>query len=283
MTQPQQTSLERNAASQYAILVTMKWGDSPTIVRYCRYNHSIQLGLFTYLAVSELDVTLGENHGGTKAVKSSIILPTKYPPCTRKVTGYPHAEIEITIEQIDPTNISTRRLLFFGWVGETTENPNGKKGMTKFDLDSIKAKIAELQLSVPALSTCINLFGGPYCQAAAQSWERTGTVTTISNTTITIDFGGAVSDPVAELPNERFRRGDIYLDGLSLLIKRSLQDGSFELFEPVPPWWLGQSVKVSPGCDGRLDSCRIWGREESFNGLAILTVGRNPVFGEPQR
>jgi len=97
---------------------------------------------------------------------------------------------------------------------------------------------------------------------------------------VTLTLPG-VSSPAAELPNGKYRRGYIEVDGLRLLIKRSRENLIFDLFDLPPIWWPGQACILHPGCDKRIKTCRQeWDNGGRFMGLGIKLPKRNPSFEE---
>jgi hypothetical protein len=53
------------------------------------------------------------------------------------------------------------------------------------------------------------------------------------------------------------------------------------LREIPPPSWIGETITLTPGCDGNLSTCRtVWDNEARFLGLGFSMPTRNPVFEE---
>lgn len=275
-----QTNLEKLPASQYAILVTLSFGSGPTVYRYCRWSEDIIISGETFVAEPLLDVELGESHGGTEDKPHKLTLPRTREPFKTMSLGFAFPKVHAKIEQVDPTSPTTRRHLGEGDVSITTKNPGGRTGMVRGTASGIKSRIAEVSsLSLRLTSTCDIPFGGSRCRVNSSAWTRSGTISGISRNVVTLSIP-SVSDPVAELPNARYRRGYIEVDALRILVKKSLEDFTFELFEVVPPYWMGASFLLRAGCDKRLETCRLWNNEANFMALGIKIPPRNPLYQE---
>lgn len=279
--------MQTKPALQVATLVTLTFGATPTVVRYTNWTENIVLGSDTFLSETTLEVELGQQHGGTEDKPSKLTIASGREPFNRLITGYRHARVVSKVEEIVPGNSATRRVLHYGSIGFVTRNPNGKPGIVRADLIGLKARIAEVRGSIPMTSTCDHIFNSDIslCRVVgADAWKQLGTVSGIHATekNVVICTLPGVSSPAVELAAERFRRGRVTVDGLSLQIKKSREDGSFEMFGLIPPWWVGANCEVSPGCDGRIESCRLWNNENNFRGLGIKIPARNPVFEEAE-
>lgn len=274
-----ETNLEKKPASLYTILLTLTWGDplSPHTVRYCRSAENITVGADTFTACPSLDVDDLIQSGGVEDRPARLTMPISLSPFDRLATGYKHPEVKATIEQMDPSDFTTRRHLHMGWLGVLRRNPSGKAGFLRCDVEGIKSRLRNVNLSIIATTTCDLRFGGVICRKDSSAWTRTGTVTSINRNLVTLNLTG-VTTPATQLPNNRYRRGDLVIDGLHLPVKRSNADNTFALFCLAPPWIVGQSCTLFAGCGKRLEDCRLWENESNFRGIAISTPARNPIF-----
>lgn len=265
----------------------MTYGNGPTVRRYARWTNDIVLGADTFVAVPTLDVELGLQHGGTEDKPHKVTMASGIDPLANIAMGFRHSPVHVLIEQINPLDPSTRRHLGEGKITSVTKNPNGRPGLIRANVGTLKLRIAEARVGIQANSTCDNLFGNEAstpCRIDASSWVRTGTVASVmtpDRNVITLTLP-SVSDPTVELAAERYRRGYIDVDGLRLTIKRSLENKSFELFCVPGPFLVGKVAIVHAGCDGLLTTCRtVWNNEINFNGIGAKIPDRNPVFESP--
>ena len=283
-----QTSLETSPASPYAVLVTMSYGDSdtPTIRRYARWTNDISISGQTFLSEPTLDVELGVQHGGTEDKPHKVTMSSKRDPFSNLILGFRHSKVHVVIEQLNPSDLSTRRHLGEGDITLIVKNPNGRPGLARATVGTLKLRIADTRVGIQANSTCDNLFGNDPtspCRLDVSAWIRTGTVASVmtpDRNVITLTLPG-VSTPATQLPNNRYRRSYIEVDGLRLAVKRSLENRSFELFSIPAPYLVGRPAILHPGCDGRLETCRLWNNEQNFNGDGATIPKYNPVFENP--
>lgn len=275
-----QTSLEIKPASQYALLVTMTYGSAT--VRYCRWTEDLTVGSETFTAEPQIEVEVGENHGGTEAKPSKITMPISRAPFDVLLAGYPFPEVTIKVEQADPTSIAlTRRHLVEGTLIVSIKNPSGRSGIVRASFAGPKKRIQDVQnVSLRLTTSCDVPFGGMHCRVDASAWTRVGTVSAIDGNIVTLTIP-SVTNPLTELPNARYRRGSIEVEGCRVMLKKSNEDLSFELFELAPPTWVGKSMTIRAGCDKRLSTCKdVWNNEINFVGLGIKIPSRNPLYQE---
>jgi len=281
-----QQSLEIKASAEYTILCTLTYGGDPdgiTVKRYVRWTDDLAVGGELYSSMPSLDFTPSEQHGGTSDNAAKLEMSANAEPFDRMVLGYRHSTVKVQVDQINPRTLDSRRNLYTGNVALITKNPSGRAGLVRATLAGLKSRIADVKLSLAMTTTCQNEFGTDTmaCRVPTEAlWRREGSVTSIgdpSPNTVELDLTG-ITTPLLELANDRYRRGWVQVEGLKILIKRSLEDGRFELFSLPPPYWVGQNCIVNPGCDLRLETCRLWRNEENFNGLGIKVPARNPIY-----
>lgn len=292
-----ETLLETSPASKYAVLVTLTWGDPGAlhIARYTQWDEPLNITIpehvicgdtiaeetVTFASVPSLAVDMGEISGSIEDKPTKIeILATKE-PFASMVLGFRHARVSVKIEHVDPDHTSTLRTIFFGFVQTCTKNPGGRPGLIRATCGGVKAQLAQIRLGIPATSECQWQFGGFGCGVDRSTDTYTGTVTALgdpSDNAVTLLLPG-VTVPATQLINVKYRRGQVRVDGLSIPIRVSHEDGRFELFSIPPPSWAGADCTLLPGCDKRYTTCKsTWNNKEQFLGCGIAIPPRNPVF-----
>lgn len=278
-----QTTLETRAASQYAALVTLSYGDkaAPTIRRYTSWTNDLVVGGQTFISEPLLDIELPEQTGGVEMKEGKLTCPSWREPFDLLSTGFGFSKVWVKIDQVDPSNIvATFRNLNLSSITKVRKNPGKRKGLSECTLANMKLGLNGFRLSLPMTSTCCVPFGGDHCRKDASALEQTGTVASIGTpqrNSVTLVLP-AVLDPVSQLPDNKFAMGTLQVNGRSFRIVKSYESLTFDLNELAPPWIVGQACKIYPGCRKRLEDCRVWDNEINFMGLGIKIPARNPVF-----
>jgi hypothetical protein len=278
--------LDTNPASSHAILLTLRYGSGPTIKRYCRWTSNIILsgGSETFFSTPTLEVDFGKQDGSTQDNPTKFRISSEHEPFDRLVQPFSHALVSVTIEEINPYDVASRNVVYKGRVGFAKKNPSGRRGnIVEVSCVGVKARLANLILSLPMLTKCDNPFRGRLCRVDASAWDRSGTVVSAGSpqrNSVVLNISG-ISDPLTELANNRYGNGSVSVNGHSIIIRRSHADGSFELAKIPPPWWVGEDCLLFPGCNKQLQSCRVWENEQYFNGRGFKIPSRNPVYELP--
>jgi hypothetical protein len=279
-----QTALETSASARYAALVTLSWSKAPVlsgateeIKRYTNWDSDIVIGDDTFESVPEMDVELGEVHGGTEDKPGKITCSKLVSPFNSLRTGLVFPRVDILVEQVDPSDTAaTRRQLFVGNLGKVTGNPAGRSALVRAQLNGIKAQMDKVRLGVPATNSCQWIFGDPItCGYDKEATKQAGSVLSVGSpnrNSIELSVGNGTS------PNERFRRGTIHVYGMKLTIRQSFDDGTFDLWHTPPAWLVGKPVSLYEGCDKQYSTCTVFGRESRFMGYGIRIPSRNPLF-----
>jgi len=270
-----QNNLHKNPASPHALLLTLVYG--PTTTRLARWTNNIVLGANTFISEPTIEVDLGLQHSGTDEKSHTLRISRNIQPFINLVKGYQHARVEVTVEELNPLDVTTRRKVAFGWIGNIIRSPGGKGSLCRCTILTVKSLLQDVRVSIPVLSSCDLEFAGSICGAPTLDFEHSGTVASIGTperniVTLTLP---TVSDPASELPDARYRRGRVTVDGMSIMVTQSLANRSFRLSSLPPPWWVGRPADLFPGCGKQLADCRSWNRESQFRGLGIVVPDRN--------
>lgn len=271
-----QTSLEKDPASPYALLITFEWG-AASIARYARWSSDVDVDGDTYTSESSLKIESDKAMGGT-VEDNPITLQMRYTldPLTTLVLPYRHSKTTVTIAEVVPGDETTYRIRFKGQVRRVTVKPGGVAGIARIELAGPKASLAVLA-GMKALTTCQWAFGSCECGYPVADADETGTVSALlvdgypNRLTITPDGS-------PDLSNERYNRGQIIVDGLALNIRKSFEDGTFDLRDAVPPYWADQTCIMRIGCDKTIEACRFWDRESQFSGIGYAMPARHPLI-----
>lgn len=281
-----ETSLETSPGASFAVLMTLEWSNEPvsggdpakTVLRYTNWTQDVEVGGETFVSAPNMEVELGEIHGGTEDRPGKLTISRQFKPFDTLRKGLTHPKISVKIEQADPLDpVNTRRQLFWGQIGRIRSNPGGRASLVTAQLNGIKAQLKQIKLSVPATPTCVWSFGDENCGYDKEATKMTGSVLSIGSpqrVSIQLDFGSGTT------PNNRYRQGIVKVGGMSFIIRKSNNDGTFDLFRIPPPWVVGLDVELFEGCDKNLSTCEQYNRVISFMGIGIRIPGRQPVFEE---
>lgn len=271
------------AASVFAPLVTFKWGAS-SVARYCRWTDDIVIGDETFISEPSFTWTFDTALGsGTDDSPLNLEMHMSRDPMNTLVLPYPHSKCEVTIEEVSPFDLSSRAEIFSGRASLATLRPSGKQGIAKLKIKGVKSRL-EGDLGIMATTGCRWIFGNRNfspCGVPLEDKIIEGTVAGLKYngkaTRVKIDFVGS-----PDLDNLRWSRGFVEHDGLKILIRKSIDDGTgrFELREMAPPYWDGAIVTLTPGCAKQLDNCRYWQNEGRFMAPGYAMPRRNPLFEE---
>lgn len=279
-----QTVLDTASAGLYSLLITLSWGDS-SVARYCRYDSDLTDGSNTFTACPRLKFQPQPQQGSSGDDPWDFWLEKSLAPMNTLARPYPHSPVSVLIQEMVPGNASTLRTLFKGRITRYSVNPDGKVLMVKCRASGPKS-LFKLPLGFPATTTCGWIFGDDNCKYDVASVTKLGEITNLNqggkSTRILTDL---TDSPVGVLANERWRRGYVKYDGLSLMIRKSHQNGIFDLAQVPPPEWEStgsNTISFVPGCDKRLTTCRnVWQNESEFGGIGIAIPNRNPILEDP--
>jgi len=119
-----QTSLETASGASYAVLLTLWWDNRPDLFlpeitkRYTNWTSELTVGADTFASVPNMEVELGEIHGGTSDKPGKLTISREFSPFDELRKALSHPRVNLRVEQCDPLDASNpRRQLFLGSLG----------------------------------------------------------------------------------------------------------------------------------------------------------------------
>lgn len=272
------TNLEQNSAYDYARLVDFEWGSN--VVRYTDWGEDLTVNSNTYTSLTTLETNIGKITLGTEDNDSTIAMPTEQSPADRLTRGPYRGDVEVTIRDVSPSDLSNPRTLFRGYVRSVRRNPNGNEDIAEITVASMKVKLKR-QVGLIASRTDNYWLGHPANNIDTSSYQLSGTMSGIGHDgkpfRVLIVFADGTT-----YTDARYQRGYVEYDGERIGIRKSLGGGVFDLEGIVDQSWQGQTVTVHPGWDGTLATARsVWSGESLetyFTGIGYNMPTRNPVF-----
>lgn len=277
-----------SSASPYCILVTFTWGNT-NVARYCRWTEDLSIGGDLFSSLPTLSAKLKKPmEGGTSPEEVDISMPISLPPMTTAALPYKHAPIKVKVEEYSPGSPSSKRSLFYGTVGKIRISPAASGGLARIQVKGIKARLAEVNIGVQALTTCINTFGRGQCKFDLAANKEVFIPTQTFYDTVPNRIQGTITGS-PNMDNERWARGYLSYDGVTISIRKIEDEGTnpnptvtISLREIPPPSWLGESVDIFPGCRKTIEACTdpFRNQEQRFLGLGVAMLPYNPGFSD---
>jgi hypothetical protein len=282
-----QSTLQTAAAAQFTQLVEFTWGES-NVSRYCRWNTALTIDSLVYSPDPLLTFkTLKALDGGTSETDGELAMSSKKQPLANAVRPFRHAKITVRVYEYAPLEgLASKRLIYVGKVGKVRAKRRASGTLIKATIKGIKTELNVRRVGLQCTSTCQNIFGDSDCGFDLAANTIAGTVSALNvdgiNTRIAIDFADSPN-----LGNDRFARGVVRVDGLSLTIRQVFSEGTnpdptavIDLKDVPPPEWEGAACAFVPGCRLRLEDCReaFRDRESQFLALGYAMVPYNPNF-----
>lgn len=266
-------SQDNLAATDYCMLLELEWGT--TTARYTTWTDDVVANTNTFTSDPTLEIKSGELTGGVEDRPFMVTMDASLPPNDTLMTFGAHAPVTVTIYECSPSDVaSTLRTLWKGGIGKKVKNPSGRRDLIRFEVQGLKRNL-EISLGMMATTTCNWRYGNDECGLTPNT--ETGDITLNHDGIATrIDVTWDVGTP--DESNDLWRRGHVEYDGLRILIRKSNEDGSFDLARVPPPEWDNQNVTFTEGCDGTIAVCRLRNNESQFAGFGISIPARNPVF-----
>jgi hypothetical protein len=266
----QQTQLDTKSALNYTVLVTFRWGSGVRIARgYTRFSRDIVIGDARWVAEPAMEIEMPKMDGGAQHSQCRITMPMLRPA---KELGevYPWPLTLVEIEEVDLSNpTDTRNTVFFGEVRDAVRNPDGQPGLVRITIDDIK-KYLDRSLGIVCGTTCSHSFGDKNCCVELDTIREQGTIQSIDGNNLVISGVNTTT--------RYWHRGEVVVGGLRIMV-RDQDSSSFTLVKPAPPWWLGQTATLTPGCDKTIETCRTkWDNEEHFGGFGHAIPAYHPIF-----
>ncbi|HEV7299694.1 MAG TPA: hypothetical protein VGN72_10045 [Tepidisphaeraceae bacterium] len=261
--------IDTRSASIVVQLLTFIWGPGPQEQRYVGMADDLPIPDYgNFASLTKMEITPKAITGGISDEPWDVLMAAVHP--IDRAAREPHATITCRVEEVDPFDLTTRRLLWSGYVENVTTNPDGQPGLVRFQIHGQKAKLP-VALGILINRHCQNPFGdeqGSPCKFPLATVRQTGTITAIEGNEVTVV--GATAVPAKGM----WREGSVSYDGLELKIEDAVGgvDESYTVFKlecDAPANWFSKEVVCTPGCDGLLTTCRIYENELRFNGLGI--------------
>jgi len=278
------SALHTDSQAKHAFLLTLESGTQT--FRYCRWDDDVTVGANTFSSMPSLTYDMEAQGGGAEDAKATITFDSQVAPMPAMLSPYAHALVTATFQEVIPGTDASLRNIFKGTFGSITQNPEGNENIVKVEVHSLKKRLEDAKVGLPALSTCLNTLGDSRCQKDISGDILTGTVSSVRtqyDNQITLSLTGSPN-----MQNARWRRGFVDVGGARSVIRQVLSAGtnpnpivSLFLRDFPPDSWVGESITLTPGCDGNLSTCRsVWDNEIHFMGIGFAMPSRNPVFSE---
>lgn len=204
--------------------------------------------------------------------------------------GTPHAPTYVKVFEIidsDDAASVTQTMLFRGRVSATKRNVGGKSNRVLVECTGWRTRLSAA-LGMPANHHCVNIFGdnsnetgvaGSMCRVNVSSLRATGTVSAIDGKRLSIT---GVTTPSGTANDRYWHRGWVEYDGTRILVRDYNRPTSalyFHMQNFPPSYWVGKTVRLLPGCDLTIETCRArWSNESNFNGFGFAIPSRNPTY-----
>lgn len=277
-----QSILHTESQAKHALLVTLLAGSST--YRFCRWDNDLTVDGDDFTAMACLSYDADALGGGLDQEKFTLTLDAEVEPLPSLLSPYIHAPVTALIQEVAPGTDASLRNVFKGTFGSIKQNPQGNRNIANVEVLGLKRRLHESVVGLPALTTCVNSLGDFRCQKDISGETLTGTVSTVRrlyDNHIEVTLSGS---PVMQ--NAKWRRGYVDLDGARSVIRQILDAGTnpnptvgILLRDFAPDAWVGESITLTPGCDGNASTCTtVWDNIEHFNGFGFAMPTRNPVF-----
>lgn len=264
------SSLDTAAESSLATLVTFLYGSSAA--RYTTHLNPIIAGDGTFAPEPSIEVTLGAQHGGSADVPVQIRMKMRQ-PLEALTTQRAHAPVRVRIEEVDPSDLSTRRVLFAGIVRMSDRSIDGQSGVVRLEIAGWKHSLEVASNGWQANTTCNSFFGDSICGVDLAAIREAASVDALEGNLVTLD--GLTTVAVAGY----WRFGYLEYEGLRIKVREYTTGSQLTLLRAPPAAWLNQTITATPGCDKRLATCRDrWNNEARFSGFGLKIPAYNPLL-----
>lgn len=263
--------IDNSPAVQLATLLTLSYGDGPTVYRYARWTEDINVGGHTFTKVAAMDFDYGEQHGGTADTPITIRMPSALQPLP-KLIGQRFGPVTVLVEELIPGDASSYRKMFKGRIASVVANSKGRAAVAEVKVASLK-RLLDAPIGLKIISRCPWVVGRRPCPANVAARQLTRHITAINGSDITVNA-------LPAQPNFYWLMGTVKVDGYEITIKYWKTGTTFTMVRPPPREWLNVDALLTPGCDGTIASCRSWGQEEHFGGAGVAMPNRQPQFDE---
>lgn len=277
-----QTALDSKIATDYAMMVVMKWHN--LTARYTSWTSDVTISGVssdldgTYDSQPSLLIEMGERHGGVEDKPCRVTMLRDLDPFDEMARGFVHAPVRVWMAHCEPGDASaTMRLLHRGWIENLIRNPGGATRLVRAEVVGVKAFLKDVPLGLYTTPHCQWEFASAYC--GATQVVANGTIAAVgspSQNAISVSFGAAPSnDP------KLWRRGHVEVNGAKVDITNVTGTNPMTVYlRRVPPSdWDSESVTMRSGCDKTLNVCRdVYSNEINRQAPGESIPDYNPAF-----
>jgi hypothetical protein len=266
-------NLDTNSEASLATLITFSSGAGfATQARYTSCTNPIIAEDGTFLPEPSIEVTMNAQGGGANDTPVQVRMLVRA-PLDALTSQRAHSAVRVKIEEVDPTDLATRRTLFAGVIRTSTRNPDGKTGIVQFEVAGWRAWLEIPANNWLADTSCNNTLGDVVCGANLAAAREAATVTAIDGNRVML--AGLATTAV----DGYWRFGYLALDGLQIMVRDYTTGDEMTLLKTPPASWVGQVITATPGCDKQLGTCRNrWNREARFTGFGLRIPAYNPLL-----
>lgn len=264
-----QTNLDLNASSLFANLITFQWGAS-SVARYIRdfKNFTDDLAqVYTALPLLQIDM---KKQGGGADDEGIVLTMPSVRPIDSMLLQFPYNPVDVIVEELDTTDLTTRRVTFKGRISRIIGNKNGRSGVNEVTVGGIKTRFSA-PLGIPCLNTCAWNFGDKSCKIDLATLQLSTTCVSVAKNIITMASSAHAAG--------YWSRGFVTVDGLNLMIREHSDVSELRMIDNVPLTWAGLTLNLIPGCDKTKATCSTkFSNIANFGGFGIAIPKYHPVY-----
>jgi hypothetical protein len=257
------------------ILIEFKYGSTPTFVRVADSTSKITYGIGIYEAIPTLAVRFAPITGllNEKAIEITVPVDNLASSFFQTVAnGQPHPPVDIIIyERAEVDGTAQFITLFKGRMSRSTANYQGRPGIVMLEATNWKARL-QVAMGIIATHHCPWTLGGAGCNLDLTPFVATATLVNISGKRVTLSGFPAK-------PDYYWNKGYLEFDDLRMMIRYWKQGNDFYLVRDPPSGWAGHSMKIVPGDDKTIETCRNkYDNEDRFGGSGYGIPNYNPQY-----
>lgn len=198
--------------------------------------------------------------------------------------GGPFGEVEVQVfERVTSDTSSEERVYgrFRGIVSKTTRLVDGKHYLAEIEVAPVQALLG-VPLGLRATPQCNWVFGDFNCRKFHSALEQNVTISAVTMHQVSVST--SVTYPAGAANYRYFEHGFLEFENLRIGIRNwwYLSPQTFHMRNRVPAWWVGQSVRLVPGCDKTIETCRDrYSNEQYFGGFGIAIPAYLPNYENP--
>jgi hypothetical protein len=269
-------SLDSDAEVSLATLVTFRYGAAfGTVQRYTSWANPITDTDGTFAVEPSIEVTINRQTAGSQDVPVQLRMLIQ-PPLDTLTSQRTHSPVRVEIEEVDPTDLTTRRKVFAGLVKMSDRNLDGRSGIVQIEIAGWRYSLDVMSNAWLATTTCNSVLGDVVCGIDLTTLQETPTVSAVDGNLVTVT--GLTNSTTGGY----WRFGYLAYDGLQITVREYTTGSQFTLLKTPPASWLGKTLTLTPGCDLRLLTCRNkFHNEARFTGFGLVIPAYNPLLESP--